>query len=414
MAASADGFQPSPHAAWFHEARYGLFIHWGPYSAGARGEWVMNRERIPKAEYLERFVKPWRAENYDPAAWARLAAEGGMRYVVLTARHHDGFALWDTRTTAWNAARLGPGRDLVGPFVEAVRAAGLRVGLYYSFADWTHPAYPDAFARDWPLEWRSEADRLEFIAFTREQLRELMTAYGPVDLLWFDGCFPEPTGGAETNQMVRALQPRILINNRNGGAWDFQCCEQTVSPSPPGIPWEACMTLNNNWGYHAGDDDWKPARTIVSLLCDTAAAAGNLLLNAGPRPDGAIPAPCAERIRAAGRWLARNEAAIRNSERHTLGWINSGKLTARGSALFLHLLHSPGPEFCLAEVANRALSARWLDSGAPVRFTQTDDGRLTLKGLPQPLPDPLCSTIAIELDGPPRPLKERATFWIPA
>lgn len=400
-------------AAWFHKARYGMFVHWGPYAVGARDEWVMNRERIPKEEYAAHFVSNWHAESFDPAAWAALAVEGGMKYVVLTARHHDGFALWDTATTDWNAVRQGPRRDLVAPFVEAVRAAGLRVGLYYSFADWTHPDYPDAFARDWPQAWASEDAREHFIAFTRAQLRELLTHYGRIDVLWYDGCFPAPTGGDETNAMVRALQPDILINNRNGGAWDFHCCEQTIRPAEPGVPWEACMTLNGNWGFHAGDHDWKPASAIVSLLCETAGSAGNLLLNVGPRGDGSIPAPCADTIRAAGRWLARNEEAIRGSERHPFAWINSGKITARGNMVYVHFFHRPGGEFCIAEIANRVMSARWLDGGAPVAFEQRIDGRIFLKSLPDPLPDPAGATIVFELDGPPRALRERTTFWIP-
>jgi alpha-L-fucosidase len=162
---------------WFEEARYGMFIHWGPYSVAARGEWVMNRERVPAEEYTARYVEKWCAENYDPTEWAQLAKDAGMGYVVLTTRHHDGFALWDSKVTDFNAAKLGPQRDLLVPYVEAMRAAGLKVGFYYSPASWTHPDYPGPFFRDWPSEqdWPSEEARQRFIQYYRSELKELLT-----------------------------------------------------------------------------------------------------------------------------------------------------------------------------------------------------------------------------------------------
>lgn len=390
-----------------------MFIHWGPYSVAGRGEWVMNRERIPAAEYIEKYAAIWRAEQYHPASWARLAREAGMKYVVLTTRHHDGFALWDSATTPFNAARIGPGCDLVRPFVEAVRAEGLRVGFYYSVADWTHPDYPDPFERDWPDAWRDETSRLRFVAFYRSQLEELLTRFGKIDVLWYDGCIPSPTEGDKVNAFVKQLQPEILINNRNGGAWDFQCCEQSIIPAPEGTDWEACMTLNANWGYHAGDQDWKSAREVIRLLAETAAGGGNLLLNVGPRADGSIPAPSEKILREVGDWLARNGSFLSHSTRSPFGWLNSGRLTTRGSTAYLHLFHSPGTDFCLAEIANRVLSARWLHSGQDVSFQQDADGRLFFPNLPNPLPDPLCSVIVLELDSAPRPIRPVTAFWIP-
>ena len=193
------------------------------------------------------------AEHYEPAEWAALAVESGMKYVVLTTRHHDGFCLWDTDTTDFNAAKLGPKRDLVRPFAEAMRAAGLKVGFYYSFADWHHPDYPDAYARDWPDGWRDESSRRRFVAFVRAQLEELMTNYGTVDILWYDGCLPGPTDGAEVNAHIKSLQPDILINERNGPPYDFEVSEQVIRAAEPGKLWEANPTLNDNWGYHPGD-----------------------------------------------------------------------------------------------------------------------------------------------------------------
>ena len=254
--------------AWFHEARYGLFIHWGAYSTAARGEWVMNRERIPLEEYTKKYVDPFTAANYDPRQWARVAKDAGMKYMVLTTRHHDGFALWDTKTRDFNAARLGPKRDLVRPFVEAARAEGLKTGSYYSVADWTHPDYPGPFFRDWPREFKDEVSRQRFIKYYRAQLEELFTQYGPIDILWYDGCIPGPLDGAETNARIKKLQPHVLINERNGEPFDFRCSEQSLKAKEGA--WEACMTLNENWGWHAGDSNWKSASDMIRMLVTTA------------------------------------------------------------------------------------------------------------------------------------------------
>jgi alpha-L-fucosidase len=336
-----------------------------------------------------------------------------MGYVVLTTRHHDGFALWDTRTSEFNAARLGPKRDLVAPYAEAIREAGLKVGFYYSPAAWTHPDYPGAYFRDWPAvtDWRDEASRRRFVAYYREQVRELMTGYGKIDMLWFDGCIPENLDGEETHRMVRQLQPDIVVNNRLGPPYDFHCCEQAIKPAAPGQPWEACMTLNANWGYHAGDHDWKPPKEVIGMLITCAASGGNLLLNVGPKPDGTIPEESATILRETGRWLARNREFLPNSRRHPISWNNSGKITAKGNTLYLHIFHSTGNEFCFAELANQVMSARCLATGQPIDFTQ-DGERLWLR-LPEPLPDSPVTTIALDLDGAPQAHTKTTSFWAP-
>ncbi len=390
-----------------------MFVHWGPYAVAGRGEWVMNRERIPFEEYRRKYAENFRAEQYAPAAWATFAAECGMKYVVLTTRHHDGFALWDTDTTEFNAARLGPGRDLVAPFVEAVRSAGLKVGLYFSVADWTHPDYPAAFARDWPVseDWESDAARKRFIAYYQAQLEELMTRYGTIDILWYDGCIPGPLDGQVANQRVRELQPDILINERNGDPFDFRVSEQSLKDKPG--PWESALTLNDNWGYHATDENWKGPADVVKMLITARSKAGNLLLNVGPRLDGTIPEPSLNILRSAGDWLGRNREFMDTTDRSPFAWNNISLTTVRGNTVYLHLTKDPRGEYCFAELANKVLSARMVDGGAPVAFEQLDDGRLFLKNLPTPLPDPLVTTIALELDGPPKPLTEQKTFWIP-
>ena len=175
---------------WFNQARYGMIIHWGPYSVGGRGEWTANRELYSKKDYTTEFVEKFTAENYDPRAWVKLAKEAGMGYLVLTTRHHDGFCLWDTDTTDFKSTKIGAKRDLVREFANAVREGGLKVGFYFSMADWFHPDYPGAHRRDWPDNWPDEAARQRFVKFYHAQLEELMTRYGKVDLLWYDGCIP--------------------------------------------------------------------------------------------------------------------------------------------------------------------------------------------------------------------------------
>jgi len=400
--------------SWFHEARYGMFIHWGAYSVAARGEWVANRERIPLDEYTSRYAENFRAERYDPAAWAALAKKAGMHYAVLTTRHHDGFALWPTRTGDFHAGLIGPKRDLVGPFIEAFRQAGLRVGLYYSPAAWFHPDYPGAYFRDWPEngDWGSEEARERFIAFYRAQLVELMTDYGKIDCLWYDGCFPDNLRSRQVNEELLRLQPDLLINERNGEPFHIKISEQAIKPAAKGVAWEACMTLNDNWGYHAGDTNWKSARQVVQMLTETASKAGNLLLNVGPKADGTIPSESEHILCAVGAWLERNGEAIYCSDRSPYPWANWGRITTRGNTVYLHIWNGTGDELCFAEIGNRVRSVRMLDGGQAISFEQKGD-RLFLRGLPVPLCDPLATTIAVELEGQPEARTPQTTFWIP-
>ena len=399
---------------WFNEARYGMFIHWGAYSVAARGEWAANRERISLDEYKRLYAENFRAENYDPAAWAALAKESGMGYAVLTTRHHDGFALWPTKTSGFHAVNLGPKRDLVGAFVDAFRQAGLRVGLYYSPADWFHADYPGPHFRDWPGvdDWKSEEARQRFVAYYREQLRELMTQYGKIDYLWYDGCIPDNLQSTEANEEMLRLQPHLLINERNGLPWHVKVSEQAIKPAGPGVAWEACMTLDDNWAYHAGDTNWKGPRQVIQMLTETASKAGNLLLNVGPKADGTIPEESASILREAGAWLRQNGESIYGSSRSPFTWNNWGRVTTRGSNVYLHIWNSTGKDLCFAEMKNRVISARFLDGGAPVAFEQKDN-RLFLRGLPVPLPDPIATTIVLQVEGEPEPITPQTSFWIP-
>lgn len=400
---------------WFHEARYGMFIHWGAYSVAGRGEWIMNREMISKEEYTEKYVNNWKAENYDPKQWADLAAEAGMKYMVLTSRHHDGFALWDTKATDFNAARLGPKKDLIAPYVEAVRGAGLKVGLYYSPAAWSHPDYPGPFFRDWPgaEDWASEEARQRFIEYYRTEVNELLRNYGAIDVLWYDGCVPQNLDGEETNTSLQQDFPDLVINERNGKPYDYECSEQAIKPAASGMPWEACMTLNGHWGYHAGDHDYKAPVDVITMLLTTAKSAGNLLLNVGPKPDGTIPVESIDILKESGQWVRRNRESITNSDRCELSWNNVSMMTCRGNTVYHHFRHHPGRTFCWAEVSNDVKRAWWLATGDEVTFRRDRQGRIIFEDLPLERPDDPVATMAVELDGEPRPITARTTFWIP-
>lgn len=394
---------------WFSEARFGMFIHWGAYSVAGRGEWILNRERIPYKEYTERYVNHFKAECYDPREWVKLAKEAGMRYMILTTKHHDGFCLWDTKTTDFNAAVMGPGRDLVAEYVEAVREAGLKVGFYYSPADWHSPDYPNAYCRDWPDGWDDEEARKRFMDFYRAQIRELLTNYGKIDLFWYDGCIPKMLDGKETNEEIYRLQPGILINNRNGAPCDFVCSEQTVCAPKEDVPWEACMTLNENWGYHSGDTCYKSVRDVLMLLLKTSRDGGNLLLNIGPRADGTVPEESERILRGVGAWLRKNGDAIYGTVRNPFSWGVSSGITMKGNTIYLLVYHNV-KELCVAEWKNRTKSIRRLADGCEMRFDQTEDGRLTIYDTE--LRD-LMDVYACEVEGEPEALAQKGTFWIP-
>lgn len=382
---------------WFNEARFGMFVHWGPYSVAARGEWVMNRELIPLAEYTEKYVDSFSAESYDPKQWVDLAVKAGMKYIVLTTKHHDGFALWDTRTTDYNAVRKGPMKDLVRLFADAVREAGLRLGFYYSVMDWSHPDYPDPYFT--PDRWEDEEKRKRFVAFYRSQLQELMTNYGKVDMLWYDGVYPGPMDGRETNEWVRTLQPDILINNRNGEPCDFGTPEQEIVAAPEGKAWESCMTLNDNWGYHAGDYRYKSAAEVIRMLTQTSAGGGNLLLNVGPKADGTIPEESVDILTEVGEWLKLNGEFLYGSSRSPYSWVNFGRLTTKGNRVYVHIFHSTGDELYVGEIKNKVLSARIVDTGCPIPFRQSGN-RLVLQALPAKKGNEVV-TIALEVEGAP-------------
>ncbi len=305
---------------WWQEAQFGMFIHFGLYAIPARGEWIMFQERVKIRDY-EKLAPLFKPRPGAARQWARLAREAGMRYMVLTTKHHDGFCLFDSRLTNYTSMHSGARRDLVREYVDACRAEGLRVGLYHSIKDWHHPNYP--FPPDFPLvrlePGARRPDRKKYEAYLLGQLRELLSNYGKIDLLWFDGRDPI-IDGASIGREIHRIQPDVLINNRLVGyPPDFITPEQMIPSEPPTfdgrpIPWEACHTMTGqSWGYcrHELTTDFRPAAKLIQMLRTTAGLGGNFLLNVGPRPDGSLRPEEVQRLHDIGRWMRKNGASLR-------------------------------------------------------------------------------------------------------
>ncbi len=380
---------------WWHEARFGMFIHWGLYSLIGRHEWVMEDEGIPVSEYAP-IAGQFKPKPAPARAWARLAREAGMKYMVMTTKHHEGFCQFATGTTEYCAPKQGPGRDLVREYVDAARGEGLRVGFYYSLMDWHHPDGA-ACATD-------PAARKRFVEYIHTHVRELMTNYGKIDVLWYDVAWPLDAAGWESermNKMVFELQPDILVNNRNRLPGDFSTPEQEITAAQEGRAWESCMTLNDSWGYQRADDDWKSPRRVLQNLIQCSRDGGNYLLNIGPMADGSIPEESLRTLSEAGQWMQRNGTAIYASDLCQPRASDYASFTRRGTTLFMHVYFWPGNYVAIAGLQARVLSARYLATGGKISFEQ-DRFRVRFTGLPQEAPDHPLTTIAIECDAEPR------------
>lgn len=377
---------------WWHEARFGMFVHFGLYSVLGRHEWAMEEEGIPISEY-QLLAKRFNPTPHAARAWAKLAKAAGMKYMVMTTKHHEGFCLFKTKLTNYCAPKQAAGRDLVAEYVEAARAEGLRFGFYYSLMDWHHP--------DGARCATDEAARRRFVDYIHGQVRELCSNYGKVDVLWYDVDWPltpEQWESEKMNRMVRQLQPDILINNRSGIPEDFTTPEQHIQASQ--APWEACMTMNDSWGYQRADDDWKSPKTIVRNLITCARDGGNYLLNIGPKGDGSIPEPSIRILTDVGRWMDHYAPLIHHADPCRVKRSVFANFTRQGSTLFVHAYFWPGETLALGGLQQKVISAKLYPSGQPVKFEQ-ERFRVRFLGLPASAPDPIATVIAVECDGEP-------------
>jgi len=380
---------------WWHEARFGMFIHFGLYSQHARHEWAMEDEAIPMAEYTPL------AKQFNPApgfarGLAKLAKSAGMKYMVMTTKHHEGFCNFDTKLTNYCATKQGPKRDLVREYVEAARAEGLRVGFYYSLMDWHHP--------DGALCATNEAARKRFVEYTHGLIRELLTNYGKIDVLWYDVAWPLDAKGWESermNKMVFELQPDIIVNNRNKLTGDFSTPEQKIVAENGGRAWESCMTLNDSWGFNRADDNWKSSKTVVRNLITCVRGGGNYLLNVGPKPDGSIPESSVQVLTEVGQWMAVNGDTIYKSDLCQPARSTYASFTRTGNTLFMHVHFWPGEDVAISGLMTKVKSVRLLKTGQELTFQQ-DPYRVHIVGLTQDAPDYPVTTLVIECESEPK------------
>ncbi len=395
-------------ASWFREARYGLFIQYGLYSLLERGEWVLNREHLPLAEY-QGLATRFSAEklDLDRLLW-RAKNEWGMTYAIFTCKHHDGFCLYDSALTDFTSMRTACQRDLTAEFVAACRRHGLRIGLYHSLNDWMcKPNAVDALER--PQECHAS-----FLEYVHGQFREILTQYGKIDVLWYDGWWPFDAAGwgaERLNAMARELQPGILLNGRCGIPGDFDTPEGHVSASPEGRLWEAYLNLNDSGGYHRGDHDWKSPAQVAEALRRCAVGQGNLMLNLAPRGDGSLPEPWERCVCTVGDWLHRNREAIFTNKRfvfslhHREGALADfsphGRFSASEEAFYWHVRHWPGNPLRFYGVDCEIVEVSRLDDGRVLSFRQ--EGLLVVvEGLPESLDTTLPVVLRFRVRGEPR------------
>lgn len=423
---------PDDRMQWWREARFGLFIHWGLYSilegeyAGNpnHAEWIRTTAQIPLEEY-DRLLERFNPVHFDADAWCEMAADAGMRYIVITTKHHDGFCLFDSKVSDFDVMSTPFQRDIMKELSEAARRHGLRIGWYHSIMDWHHPDYLPR--RGWEKADRPAdgADFSRFVAYLHAQVRELLTNYGPIDIMWFDGEW-ESTWTAELGNelyaMCREISPKTIINNRvskgregmagmtreGNFAGDFGTPEQEVPEGGlPGVDWESCITMNRHWGWNRADTDWKSSNELIRLLVDVASKGGNLLLNVGPKPDGTFPEEAVARLREIGDWMDLNGEAIYGTQAGPFRDLPFGRCTMRPAGdtttLYLHVFDWPDDgTLTVPGLGNSVRDAHML-AGPRVRplSHRRVGGDIVLKGLPSAPVHPASTTIVLVVDGAP-------------
>ncbi len=427
-------FQPKStkgDTSWFTHDRFGMFIHWGLYALPARHEWVKSRETIRDEDY-QVYFDHFDPDLYDPYAWAAAARQAGMKYVVLTTKHHEGFCLWDSQQTDYKVTNTPYGKNLVAPYVEAFREAGLKVGFYYSLIDWHHPDFPiDIFH---PYRDHSDEDvaRLNegrdirrYAAYMREQVRELLTAYKP-EIIWYDFSYPDrpykglPGKGHEDwesdklEALTRELCPDIIINNRLDlpGSADIYTPEQfqprawiEVDGEP--VVWETCQTFSGSWGYHRDETTWKSPEQLVKMLVNSVASGGNLLMNVGPTARGTFDKRAEDALIVYGDWLALHGRAIYGCTQSEFAAPEGCRLTQKGKRLYLHIYDWPFRHLHLDGFAGKVAYAQLLSDASEVKrlepgkhdewsIAETASDTLTLE-LPVVKPDVVVPVIELFL-----------------
>jgi alpha-L-fucosidase len=377
---------------WFVHDRFGMFIHWGLYALPARHEWVRSREEITPEDY-QPYFDHFNPARYDPREWARTARAAGMRYVVVTSKHHDGFCLWDTKQTDFKATNTPYGKDLIAPLVEAFRAEGLKVGFYYSLIDWNHPHFPIDIYH--PLRNRADAHELNKtrdMAVYREymfaQVRELLTNYGKIDVMWFDFSYPGreykgmPGKGhsdwhsEDLLRMVRELQPDVLVDNRLDlppEYADIHTPEQIqprewVRVNGEPVVWETCQTFSGSWGYYRDEYTWKSPGQLIRMLVNTVSCGGNLLMNVGPTARGTFDQRALDALRVYEDWMTLHNEAIYGCTQSEFAAPLDCRLTQKAGRVYVHVFAWPFRHLHLDGLGDRVAYAQMLHDGSEIRF----------------------------------------------
>ncbi|MHB1308828.1 MAG: alpha-L-fucosidase [Limisphaerales bacterium] len=409
---------------WFRDARFGLFIHWGVYAVPAGewqgktnyGEWFLEETKMPVSQY-EKYAAQFNPVQFDAREWARLAREAGMKYVVITSKHHDGFALWDSAVSKWDIAATPFQRDVLKELADACAAEGLRFCFYHSIMDWHHPDW--GTRRAWNDKAPSDPPVMDrYVTYMKAQLKELLTGYGPLGILWFDGEWESPwthERGLDLYQFVRSFQPNIIVNNRVGkgrtgmggmdqgqGVGDYGTPEQEIPPTGfgPGVDWESCMTMNNHWGFNRHDQNWKSTTLLVRNLIDCASKGGNYLLNVGPTAEGLIPAPSVERLREISGWMKVNREAIHGTTASPFKRLAWGRATQKPGRLYLHVFDWPSDgrlELPLLSKVNKA----YLLAAPSQTLTVENRAEGRVVRLPAASPTPYAGVVVLEIEGQP-------------
>jgi alpha-L-fucosidase len=416
--------QRDSRMAWWRDARFGMFIHWGLYAVPAgewkketdHAEWILETAQIPVEEY-EKFAAQFNPVEFDAKEWVKIAKEAGMKYIVITSKHHDGFCLFDSQLTDYDVKDATPfKRDILKELSEECHRQGIKICWYHSIMDWHHPDYLPR--RNWERRSSAGADYDRYVEYLKGQVRELLTDYGEIGVMWFDGEWEDTwteERGFDLYKYVRSLQPNIIINNRVGkgragmagtydpetAVGDFGTPEQEIPATGLGYDWETCMTMNDHWGYNKHDNNWKSTEDLIRKLVDIASKGGNFLMNVGPTAEGLFPQPSVERLRAIGEWMRVNGESIYGTTASLFEKLEWGRSTTKGKKFFLHVFDWPKDgKLSLPGLISRAKTAYLLaDPQATLDVSYQEDSAFI--SLPEKAPDPVASVIVLEFEQQP-------------
>jgi alpha-L-fucosidase len=414
--------QRDARMGWWRDAKFGMFIHWGLYAVPAgiwkgnpvehAGEWIMFNGKIPVPEY-EPLIKEFNPVKYDAKEWVRIAKDAGMKYIVITSKHHDGFCLFDSKLTDYDAMSTPYGKDLLKPLADAAHEAGLKICWYHSILDWHHPDYlprgakstPAWSSRPWDTRPTDDADLNRYIDYMKGQLRELLTNYGDIGIIWFDGGWehtPAEIHSEEVVELIHSIQPAVIINNRIQIPQDYDTPEQHIPETGiPGRDWETCMTMNDTWGFKVNDQNWKSKEDLIRKLVDIVSKGGNFLLNVGPTAEGLIPQPSVERLAAMGEWLKVNGESIYGAKPSPFRHLEWGRCTTKPGFLYLHVFECPNGNLVVPGLKNKVKKA-YLLSDTKKTSIQTaqvgDDLQVNVSGV---TPDTIDKVVVLQIEGEP-------------